>query len=50
MMAYLAAFCDMSAAQGAMMCLTLFQRGLSAFSLSHSPTSSPALNSPTAQL
>ena len=50
MMAYLAAFCDSSPPQEAIMPLTLFHRGRNVRSLSHSPTSNPALNSPSAQL
>ena len=50
MMAYLVAFWDNAAPHGAIMRLTLFHRGRSVRSLSHSPTSSPALNSPNAQL
>ena len=50
MMAYLAAFWDNCAAHGVIIPLTLFQRGRSVRSDSHSPTSRPALNSPTAQL
>ena len=50
MMAYLAEFWDNSTPQGAIMLLTLFHRGRSVRSDSHSPTLRPDLNSPSAQL
>ena len=50
MIAYLAAFWESSPFQGAMICLTRFQRGRRVLSESHSPTSKPALNLPNAQL
>ena len=50
MMAYLAAFWDNCAPQGAIIALTRFQRGRNVRSDSHSPISRPALNSPSAQL
>ena len=49
MMAYFAAFCDSSAPQGATTHFTLFRRGRNVRSDGHSPTSRPALNSPTTQ-
>ena len=50
MMAYLAEFWDNSLPHGAIIGLTRFHRGRKVRSVSHSPTSRPALNSPTAQL
>ena len=49
-MAYLAAFWDNSVPHFAIIPLTLFHRGRKVRSLNHSPTSRPALNSPSAQL